>query len=203
MEANGLHHADGCTLFRWGRRPLCTCCVKAPAQVPRPQNLCQELEAHSLPRNLVQLVVRESLPEGLQAEELLKASSLGSPAQLLDTGLEDQTLGPRIRCLAASWVSQVAEASQFQRPPVLFLAVTRGLAVVRVGLVFVFRQLALEGCDPRGPWFVGFGRLYHPRRVRDLSPSSLLPPFLESPLCGSVRARSDQLVSGTYWVQKC
>ena len=112
--------------------------------------------------------------------------------------------GPRRPCLVVSRVSQVAEASQFQRSQCCFLCSPEDLPLSVVVLSLNSDSWRLRDAISRSlvRWILA--TLSPSLRARSLPPS-LRPPFRELPRCGlfSARARSVLLVSGTYWVQKC
>ena len=112
--------------------------------------------------------------------------------------------GPRRRCLAVSWVSQVAEASQFQRPQCCFLCSPEDLPLFEVVLSLNSDSWRLRDAISRSSvrWIWATSS---PSLRAQSFPPSLPPPFPEPPRFGlfSARARSVLLVSGTYWVQKC
>ena len=100
--------------------------------------------------------------------------------------------GPRRRCLVVSWVSQVAEASQFQRSQCCFLCSPGDLPLSEVILSLTSDSWRLRDAISRSlvRWILA--TLSPSSRARSLPPS--LPRASPAPRCG---------LSGTYWVQKC
>ena len=196
MEANGLHHADGCTLVAGSPHPMYMLCkgtgtgISLTKSVPRAGRTRSAENPGPARRRRISArrAVCRGAPEG-NVTRIASATAGHRPKR--------SESGPRRRCLVVSWVSQVAEASQFQRPQCCFFCSPDDLPLSEVDLSMTSDSWRLRDAISRSlvRWILATPS----SRARSLPPS--LPCAFPAPRCGlfSARARSVLLVSGTYW----